>query len=204
MTYRKPCERQANVGHTLNRTSYGSASAPAAAIHQRGSFFRSRSAAASASDFRWNTAKQAEPDPDIRASRQPSVARSAESTSPISGAIAIAGGSRSLRQDKSRSRYQRRTVRLADRRAEDSRDEQACENVGSRDRAAGPYQPLAAPASHRGAISPRPLRRREAHGQRGTSAHPLLFSARSLEALRARVSDPCSAFSARKHRRRIR
>ena len=79
-------------------------------------------------------------------------------------------------------------VRLADRRAGIPATNKRAKNVGSRDRAAGPYQPLAAPASHRGAISPRPLRRRSGAGQRGTSAHPLLFSARSLEALRARVS----------------
>ena len=125
MTYRKPCERQANVGHTLNRTSYGSASA-LSSCNPPARLVLSQSVRRRIGLGFPNTAKQAEPDPDIRASRQPSVARSAESTSPISGAIAIAGGSRSLRQDKADRDINGgpSAWRIGERRP---RDEQACE-----------------------------------------------------------------------------
>src|SRR5262249_60556627 len=44
-----------------------------------------------------NRPKQVAPEPDMRASRQPGNALNAASTSPITGAMAIAGASRSLR-----------------------------------------------------------------------------------------------------------
>ena len=128
----------------------------------------------------------------MRASRQPSVARSASSASPISGAIASAGASRSLRQPASHvGDLGRRPSRAADRRAEDCRGGRAPRRPRpSRPRAPARPAPAAAPANLRAAQSPR--RSRAARSARparhiGTSAPSFRPIARSSSAGSSRL-----------------
>src|SRR5439155_22939121 len=67
-----------------------------ARTHQAGFFACSAGAAAAAAAGVPNQPKQVAPDPDMRASRQCSLARSAASTSAMTGRSAIADASRSL------------------------------------------------------------------------------------------------------------
>ena len=126
MTYRKPCERQANVGHTLNRTSYGSASAPQQ-LHPPARLVLSQSVRRRIGlgfPLEYGKAGRAR----AGHAREQAALGGAKCSEHVAD----------LRRDSDRRRlqivaagqkpdrrYRRRTVRLADRRAEDSRDEQA-------------------------------------------------------------------------------
>ena len=118
----------------------------------------------------------------MRASRQPSVARRASSTSPISGAIASAGASRSLRQPASQDASVS-TVALpaAVRRAEDCRGGASVLKTSAVE--TGRARPDQHQRQRRPAFDalecPRRSRGRGARGRQGTSARRRRASGRS-------------------------